>query len=59
MGRDKVIAIPKPGEEGLEHPRGRGESVQQEKRRHVFGTCGIGMFVQKTGKSSAAGEGTH
>ena len=36
IGRDKVIAIGKPGEERLEHPRGRGKSVQQEKRRRVF-----------------------
>ena len=33
IGRDKVIAIGKPGEKRLEHPRGRGKSVQQEKRR--------------------------
>src|SRR6266702_1154311 len=36
IGRDKVIAIGKPGEERLEHPRRRGKSVQQEKRRRVF-----------------------
>jgi hypothetical protein len=34
--RDEVIAIGDPGEERLEHPRGRGKSVQQEKRRCVF-----------------------
>src|SRR5580704_3385589 len=31
-----MIAIGKPGEKRLEHPRGRWESVQQEKRRGVF-----------------------
>ena len=36
IGRDQVIAIGKPGEERLEHPRRRGKSVQQEKRRRVF-----------------------
>src|SRR5258705_2109894 len=36
VGRDKVIVIGKRGEERLEHPRGRRESVQQEKRRRVF-----------------------
>src|SRR5580693_3382350 len=36
IGRDKVIAIGKLGEERLEHPRGRRESVQQQKRRRVF-----------------------
>ena len=36
IGRDKVIVIGKLGEEGLEHPRGRRESVQQEKRWRVF-----------------------
>ena len=30
IGRDQVIAIGEPGEERLEHSRGRGESVQQE-----------------------------
>jgi hypothetical protein len=39
IGRDKVIAIGKPGEERLEHPRRRGKSVQQEKRRRVFGAA--------------------
>ena len=38
IGRDKVIVIGKLGEERLEHPRGRRESVQQEKRRRVFRT---------------------
>ena len=33
---DHVIAIGKPGEERLEHPRGRGKSVQQQKRGRVF-----------------------
>src|SRR5262249_26386861 len=37
-GRDKVITIGKPGEERLEHPRRRGKSVQQEKRRRVLRT---------------------
>jgi hypothetical protein len=36
IGRDKVIVIGKLGEERLEHPRGRRESVQQEKRRRFF-----------------------
>src|SRR5882762_892186 len=36
--RDKVIAIGKLGEETLKHPRGRRESVQQEKRWRVFRT---------------------
>jgi hypothetical protein len=36
IGREKVVAIGKPGEERLEHARGRGKSVQQEKRRRVF-----------------------
>ena len=36
IGRDQVIAIGKPREERLEHPRGRGKSVQQQKRRRVF-----------------------
>src|SRR5712671_4749013 len=34
--RDQVIVIRKLGEEWLEHPRGRRESVQQEKRRRLF-----------------------
>src|SRR5216683_3964147 len=38
IGRDKMIVIGKLGEERLEHPRGRRESVQQEKRRRVFRT---------------------
>jgi hypothetical protein len=36
IGRDKVVATGKPGEERREHPRGRRKSVQQEKRRRVF-----------------------
>ncbi len=36
IGRDKVIAIGKPGEEGFEHSRWRGKPVQQKKRRRVF-----------------------
>jgi len=36
IGRDKVISIGEPSEERLEHPRRRGKSVQQEKRRRVF-----------------------
>src|SRR5262249_30078418 len=38
VGRDKMITIGKPGEERLEHPRGGGDSVQQEKRRGGFRT---------------------
>jgi hypothetical protein len=38
IGRDKVKVIGKLGEERLEHPRGRRESVQQEMRRRVFRT---------------------
>jgi hypothetical protein len=34
--RDEVIVIGQLGEERLEHPRGRRESVQQQKRRRVF-----------------------
>jgi hypothetical protein len=29
VGRDKVIAVRKPGEKRLEHPRGRRKSVQK------------------------------
>jgi hypothetical protein len=36
IGRNKVIAIRKPGEERLEHSRRRGQAVQQEKRRPVL-----------------------
>ena len=36
IGRDKMIAIGKPGEERLEHPRGRREPVQEENRRRIF-----------------------
>ena len=36
VGRDEVIAIGKPGEERLEHPRGRRKSVQQQKRWRVL-----------------------
>src|SRR5467141_1092669 len=45
--RHKVIVIGKLGEERLEHPRGRRESVQQEKRRRVFRTG----FSVKDGES--------
>ena len=38
IGRDEVIAIRKPSEEWLEHPRGGGKSVQQKKDRRVFRT---------------------
>jgi hypothetical protein len=38
IGRDEVIAIGKPGEQGLEHPRRRRKSMQQEKRGRVFWT---------------------
>src|ERR1700730_14220906 len=34
--RDKVVAIGKPREERLEHPRRRGKAVQQQNRRGVF-----------------------
>jgi len=37
IGRDKVIAIGKPGEEGLEHSRRRGQAVEQENRWDSFG----------------------
>ena len=33
IGRDKVTPIGKPGEERLEHPRGRWKSVQEQNRR--------------------------
>ncbi len=36
IGRDQVIAIGKPREEWLEHPRGRRKSVEQQKRRRVL-----------------------
>ena len=36
IGRDKVIAIRKPSEERLEHPRRRREPVQEENRRSIF-----------------------
>ena len=36
IGRDKMIAIRKAGEERLEHPRRRRESVQEENRRRIF-----------------------
>src|SRR5580704_1357080 len=36
IGRDKVIVIGKLGEERLEHPRGRRESMQQEKRGRIY-----------------------
>jgi hypothetical protein len=36
IGRDKVMAIRKPSEERLEHPRRRREAVQQENRRRIF-----------------------
>ena len=35
VGRDQMVAVGKPGEERLEHPRGRGQTVQQEKRRRI------------------------
>src|SRR5207245_10998153 len=38
VGRDKMVVSGKLGEEGLEHPRGRREPVQQEKDRRVFRT---------------------
>src|ERR1700731_732723 len=34
--RDKVITVGEPGEQGFEHPRRRGKSVQKEKRWRVF-----------------------
>lgn len=37
IGGDHVVAIGKAGEERLEHSRGRGESVEKEKRGGVFG----------------------
>ena len=39
--RDKVIAIGKPGQERLEHPRGRGKSMEQEKGRPSFGPASL------------------
>jgi hypothetical protein len=36
IGRDEVVAIEKAGEQRLEHSRGRGESVQEEKRWRIF-----------------------
>ncbi len=36
IGRDEVIAIGKAGEKRLEHSRGRGESVEEEKRWRIF-----------------------
>ena len=39
IGRDKVIAIGKTGEERLEHSRRGGQTVQQEERRGIFRTC--------------------
>ena len=38
IGRDKVIAIGKTGEERLEHSRRRRQTVQQENRRGIFRT---------------------
>ena len=38
IGRDKMIAIGKTGEERLEHSRGGRQTVQQENRRGVFRT---------------------
>src|SRR6266481_9237547 len=38
IGRDKMVVIGKLGEEGLEHPRGRREPVEQEQDRRVFRT---------------------
>src|SRR6202046_273553 len=34
--RDHVITITKPREQWLEHPRRRGKSVQQQKRRRIL-----------------------
>ena len=36
IGRHQVIAIGKPCEERLEHPRRRWQSVQQQNRRRIF-----------------------
>src|SRR5271155_3322887 len=36
IGRNKVVAIGKPGEQRLEHSRRRGQSVQQEERRGIL-----------------------
>jgi hypothetical protein len=57
IGRDKVIVIGKLGEERLEHPRGRRESVQQEKGRSVFRTGlsvkdGESIYLYRAIKSS-------
>src|SRR5580692_8942900 len=37
IGSDQVIAIGKPREKRLEHPRRRGQSVEQENRWRVLG----------------------